>query len=681
MPATQEPVPEHSKNRTRKIYFSVGNFWPAFLRRAIVFLVLTTLAIFLIHSASAINQDLGRHLKLGEIIWQTKQVPNVNLFSYTNPNFPFINHHWLSEVIYYLLSLVIGIKGLIIFNALLILTAFALVWRLAWRKDYFIFSILVAMLGAGLILERTDIRPESFGFLLFALFLLILEKNKEKIFWSFWLIVPLEILWVNLHISFIYGLALILFFFLDRLWSRRRAVYLLARQKKLERYMAQVILLGALAGAAALINPNFWRGALYPLFIFGNYGYTIAENQSPFFLETTIFNPATIFFKTALAALGIAFLLNLGRIRVFYLLTASFFAVTSWNAIRNFPLLGLAIIPFLTANFADVRERYACYFVKWERFRLRWVFRLLTIVVIFVILSISIYSVVTNRFYLRSMKSERFGLDVPLGAGKAIDFLKQNKIQGPVFNNFDVGGYLIWQGYPDYRIFVDGRPEAYPADFFQSIYIPMQTDEAAWKKYADGVYKINFVFFAHTDAMPWAQEFVRQMIQRKEWAIVYLDPTIAIWLRDNDVNKNLIGQYVLNQDRIGQYIEKYLAEDNFFDLVRLGSFLQTAGFNDLAIQTFDRALQSNRSVKQVWLAIAMLYAQKNELEQSEADLKKAIEIDNKYIDAYLLLGKIYYQQSDFSQARRAWQRVLEIEPDNQAARNYLDNMGLIPFKK
>lgn len=672
------PAAEPEKNQKKT------NLHRFYLIRAVIFryflalCVLAALAVFLIHSASAVNQDLGRHLKLGEIIWQTGQVPHTNLFSYTNPDFPFINHHWLSEVVYYLLSLAIGIKGLIIFNALVIIAAFALVWKIAWRKEYFIFSALAAMLGAGLILERTDIRPETFGFLFFALFLFILEKNKEKIHWHFWLLIPLELLWVNLHISFIYGLALIFFFFLDRLWTRRRAVHILARQKKLDKYMAQVMLLGALAGAAALANPNGWHGALYPFYIFSNYGYSIVENQSPFFLEKLMFNPAIVFFKVALAALAVSFLFNWRRIRPLYLFLSLFFVITSWSAIRNFPLLGLVIIPILSFNFVSAREEYAGYFAKWEKIRLRAIARPLTIVLIFVILIGSIYAVVSNRLYLKSMKSERFGLEVPAGASVAIDFLKQNRVAGPMFNNFDIGGYLIWKAWPDYKVFVDGRPEAYPSDFFQSVYIPMQTSSDIWKKYAD---KINFVFFAHTDGTPWGQEFVKQMAQRKDWAMVYLDPAIVIWARDNQVNKPLILKYALNQDNLGQYIRKYLADNNFFNPVRLGSFFQMAGFNDLAISSFDRALELNSAAKQVWLTNGMLYSVKNDAKQSEIYLKKAIELDDTYIDAYLSLGKIYYQEGDFSEARRAWQRVLEIDSKNESARVYLDNMGLIPFKK
>lgn len=683
-PLRGEPRPldgETEKTQTRKIYSAEANFWLKWLRRALVFFALAALAAFLIHSASAINQDLGRHLKAGEIILKTGEVPRTNLFSYTNPDFPFINHHWLSEVIYYLLSLVIGIKGLIIFNALLILAAFALVWRLAWRADYFVFSTLAALLSAGLILERTDIRPESFGFLLFALFLFILDKNKEKISWHFWLLVPLTALWVNLHISFIYGLALIFFFFLDQLWQRRRAVYLLLKQKKIERCMAQVAALGILAGAAALLNPNGWRGLFYPLFIFGNYGYTIVENQSPFFLETLMDNPAIAFFKVSLAVLALSFLVNLGQIRIFYLLCSVLLAIMSWGAIRNFPLLGLIILPVLTENFALARQKFSRHFFGWENWRWRRALWLLTIAVIFVILVASIYAVATNRFYRNSLRSEEFGLGLPVGAGAAVDFLKQNNIQGPLFNNFDIGGYLIWRLYPEHRVFVDGRPEAYPAEFLQSVYIPMQTDEAVWKKYADETYKINCIFFAHSDQTPWGQEFLRQMAQRPGWRMIYLDSAAVIWARDNQVNKDLISRFTLNEDNLSFYIGRQLVKEDFFAALRLGKFFQNFSFNELAIKSFDRALELQPGIKQAWLVAGTLYGMKGEVNQARKYFETALDLDGRYLAAYLALGQLEYQQGNFSEARRAWQKVLEIEPKNESAKAYLDNMGLIPFKK
>jgi len=665
------------KKKGKKTEISFG--WFGLLRWLVILLTLAALAVFLIHSATAMNQDLGRHLKTGQIIWETKSVPKTNLFSYTEPDRLFVNHHWLSEVIYYLLYLKAGIPGLIVLNALLILASFTLVWRVAYRRNFFIVSTLAAFLSVGLVLERTDVRPEAFGFLLFALFIFILDKNREKISWSFWLLIPLQWLWVNLHISFCFGLALMFLFFLDRVWARRRAIYLLAKNKKLDRYIAYVILAGLLMGAVCFINPNTWRGALYPLTVFTNYGYTIVENQSPFFLETLMDNPTITFFKVTLAALIGVFIFNLGHIRLFYLLGSILLVGLSWGAIRNFPFLGLVALPVLVGNFASARHRLGQYFVKWEGWWLRGVLRLLTFGLIFVILITSIYSVVSNRYYLKMTKSERFGLAVPTGAGAAVDFLKQNKIAGPMFNNFDIGSYLIWRLYPEYKVFVDGRPEAYSADFLQSVYIPMQSDEATWRRYADEVYKINFIFFAHTDTTPWAQSFMQRIVQDKDWTMVYLDPTAMILVRNAAANQALIERFALSQEKLVTYLEPYLRGQNFSDLIRLGALAQVAGFNDLATQAFKQALSVYQGAKQIWLASGLQAAAAGQNSEAENYFKKALALDSDYIEAYLALGKFYYQQGNFSEARLNWQRVLEIDSANEPAKNYLDNMGLIPF--
>src|SRR3989339_1432694 len=87
----------------------------------------------MIHGFYTINQDIGRHIKTGEMIWQTKAVPKTNLFSFTVPDHPFINHHWFSEVIFYFLNLMIGLKGLIVFKVFMNVIAFLFIY-LAIRK-------------------------------------------------------------------------------------------------------------------------------------------------------------------------------------------------------------------------------------------------------------------------------------------------------------------------------------------------------------------------------------------------------------------------------------------------------------------------------------------------------------------------------------------------------------------
>ena len=107
---------------------------------ALIFVLLFgLLAVFLVHNFDSIGQDIGRHLKTGEIIWQTKSVPTTNLFSFTEPDFPFTNHHWLSEVIFYGIFSLGGFTGLILLKVFVVLVTFLLLFfatKHLWIIDF-----------------------------------------------------------------------------------------------------------------------------------------------------------------------------------------------------------------------------------------------------------------------------------------------------------------------------------------------------------------------------------------------------------------------------------------------------------------------------------------------------------------------------------------------------------------
>ena len=105
------------------------------MNRPIYLLIFLLLFIGFFHPVYSITQDLGRHLKTGEIILNTYSVPKTNIFSYTYPNSPFINHHWLSEVIYFTLFQKIGFNGLLIINTALVLLSFLLIFNKVLKKS------------------------------------------------------------------------------------------------------------------------------------------------------------------------------------------------------------------------------------------------------------------------------------------------------------------------------------------------------------------------------------------------------------------------------------------------------------------------------------------------------------------------------------------------------------------
>ncbi len=458
--------------------------------------------VFSIHTFSSINQDIGRHLTLGKIIWETKEVSKTNLFSYTNPDFPFINHHWFGEVLLYLGSVIFGLKGLIILKAGIITTAFSLAFFAFFKKEHIFSAIIVGLISIFILIERTDVRPEIFSFLFLSWYLFVLfRKSDSKLIWTLPIV---QLIWVNTHIYFFLGPLIFILFFFNRI---------LVTSDRLK-----LILVGLLIFLANFLNPNGLDGALYPLFALNNYGYSIVENQGPFFLKAWEYPWLTTYALFAGVILGaVSFLVNLKNLRknIFEFSLFIVSVILAFKMIRNYPIFALTLMPISIKNFFEAsiipRTRY----------------NRSSVLIIF--LAILIFSVIGNQVYESSNLGRRFGLHIPEGVQKAVDFVRENNLRGPIFNNFDVGSFLIWK-LPEEKIFIDGRPEAYPADFIQDVYIPMQENQAIWEKYSKE-YGINYVFWLYTDITPWSQKFVRFMLSNPDWPLVYRDGLVMIFVR------------------------------------------------------------------------------------------------------------------------------------------------------
>jgi len=483
--------------------------------------------VFSIHSLNSINQDIGRHLTLGKVIWQTKQVPGVNLFSYTNPNFSFINHHWLGELFLYFLSF-LGLKGLIIFKAFAITIAFILAFFSYFRRNIFNVLIIAGLISIFIFIERTDVRPEIFSFLFLAWYLFVLFKRPGlRLFWTLPIV---QLIWVNTHIYFFLGPMIFLLFFIGECLKRRENLDV---QKKYN--FKNLILIGLVIGAVNFINPFFWKGALYPLFVFKNYGYSIIENKSPFFLKAWGYPWLTTYALFAgIFLVGISFLVNYKNFRnnifSFLLITAA--AVMAFKMIRNYPIFALSMIPVVAKNFYESKGGV----IPKRSFK-----NDTKLLIPAFFLLILILAVVRNNIYESAYPNKRFGLYVPKGAQAAVDFVRENNLKGPIFNNFDVGSFLIWK-LPEEKVFIDGRPEAYPADFIQNVYIPMQEDPKKWDFYSEK-YKINYVFWLYRDITPWSQKFLSHIIKNKDWPLIYKDNVIMIFVKNKEENRGIIEKY------------------------------------------------------------------------------------------------------------------------------------------
>ena len=76
---------------------------------------------------------------------------------------------------------------------------------------------------------------------------------------------------------------------------------------------------------------------------------------------------------------------------------------------------------------------------------------------------------------LWSLTLHGIGIGVEDNADRAIRFFNKNDLKGPIYNNYNIGNYVEYRLYPSEKVFVDGRPEGYPKEFFEKEYYPAET--------------------------------------------------------------------------------------------------------------------------------------------------------------------------------------------------------------
>lgn len=559
--------------------------------------------------------DLGRHIANGEILLHGSNTDRhgvlyTNFYSYTLPNQPFINHHWLSGVVFYLIYIISGFVGLSVFYVVLGLLTLLLFFDVARKCSNFWIAAATTIIVMPLIASRAEVRPEMFTYFFSGVFFWALYYWRIGILkYNRLLVLPaVMLLWVNLHIGFVFGFLVLGAFGLEQLirgfiknpsgfnfrifaaGAKKLLLLILLKhqsakgglklrlqiifhtaskflQKKSNGFIWLVFIFG-LCLVAGLITPFGFKILIYPFLIFKNYGYLIVENQSVRFLETLNHTDGLHFFLLKIIMGSAAFLFILSAIKnlprptggqveagwrkfdiaMFVLVLVT--AAMAYLGIRNFPSFAFFALPALAGSFYSLKPTF--------KLHIAYVAGLGLLCASLV--GLSLYH---QRQDFKNLKPI-LGLGLMPEAAAGADFYKAQKIAGPVFNNYDVGGYLIYSlrqtdGHglgqrmdTEGKVFVDNRPEAYTNDFFQNIYIPAQQDEQKWQE-LDSQYKFNSIFFAWHDLTPWAQTFLINRVNDKNWVPVFADSYNLIFVRLARKNLDIISKYEIPRERFSVY--------------------------------------------------------------------------------------------------------------------------------
>ena len=161
--------------------------------------------------------DAWVHLSLGRWMVEHLEFPRTNLLSHTMPDRPTLDHQWLFQLGLYGIWWLVGVGGAILAKAAVVAAAFGVVVATARRKGaHPLAACLLAVVAALAARFRFTLRPQVVAFLLFSLYILLLERWRDDqrrgvlSFRPLLLILPLQVLWANVHGSAIIGAALVL---------------------------------------------------------------------------------------------------------------------------------------------------------------------------------------------------------------------------------------------------------------------------------------------------------------------------------------------------------------------------------------------------------------------------------------------------------------------------------------
>jgi hypothetical protein len=411
--------------------------------------------------------------------------------------------------------------------------------NIAAKLSSFPIAALSSLVCLPILITRHEIRPEAFTYLLSAMFLQILWRyqQRELRFRALWLLPLLQILWVNLHIYFFLGILLVSVFLIESLilCVTNRSPESRSRSKQLAVILGLILL-------ASCVNPAGVSGALYPLFIMQGYEFPVLENYSlPAILRSSfIFLPLTYFLIIlGTLALSWVFVLTRDRARVSYanLLLTVMVVAMAWRSIRNFGLFAFFALPLTAANSKN--------FLASEGTRWSWKAGSTAAAAV----AIAAVLFVISPVYFVGGGRGAFGIGLKEGSQAAGEFLIKENLSGPIFNNFDIGGYLTFYLYPRERVFVDNRPEAYPVGFVPNEYFPLLYDDDHWARQS-AKYGFNLIVFNHRDRSAVGEQFIVRRVLDPAWAPVFFDRDIVILAKRNGPNQVIIDKHELSKDRI-----------------------------------------------------------------------------------------------------------------------------------
>jgi hypothetical protein len=414
-----------------------------------------------------LDSDTGWHIRTGEWILQTGQVPRSDLFSHSLPGAPWFAWEWLADLLMALAHGASGLAGVVMGAFLVLLLAYALLYETMRRRggDPLLATGMVVLVALSSIVHWLA-RPHLFSILLLVVWLGMIESYRRSR--SRWIYgAPLLILlWANLHGGFVITFPLLSIYCVGE-WVEQWLA-----QKRDRRQLLPYLGVGIASGVAVLGTP-YGRGLYGHLWQYlqdKQLLRSIQEFQSPDFhtLDGKLV-------ELLLLLGGVAAFLALRRGRVVELGLYLIWAHLTLQSQRHVTLAAVTLAPIIVEEGTwALREGVGAWLKRgsWPVERggrllsaaIEWYRGILSIerqltggAVLMLVLGGGL--VLTGSAWAERLFSPRFSPErFPV---EAVEVLSRSDLPDKGYAHDEDGGYLIYRLYPRYRVFVDGRSDFY----------------------------------------------------------------------------------------------------------------------------------------------------------------------------------------------------------------------------
>lgn len=410
-------------------------------------------SILLHNSFSYLDPDFGWHLKFGEIIWYTADVPRDQIFMWTLAGKTWVDHEWLANLgIYGLWS----IGGYIFVSLCFALIPVITIWLInrhifshfIKNKEGQIIIACIEMVALYGMAPHLGIRVQELTLLALTILLILFSRvSIQKNLTPPWWLPLLFYVWACVHAGFLLGLGLLTFWLGFQIvifyFPRLRGKYLIPLARP---FLYQWVLLGGLSFLLTLITP--YGLSLYSFL--SEYRDTfyqshIQEWLSPFTFPIHYTQIILNLFVIS-SSLTVYKVLYKKDIILNYIIIA-LLSIMSFKSVRHFPLLMggwlILILPHLIPELTKKISLGKTHLLS-----------ALTGIALF---GVTIFILLFTRFTTAPFSS--YCVNYACGAVK---FLKDHpEYHNRLFNSYNVGGYMIGVA-PEIPLFIDGRLPQYP---------------------------------------------------------------------------------------------------------------------------------------------------------------------------------------------------------------------------